>query len=85
MATLTKEERTWVNKLNKLLSQCPSKRIGFATIGDCDVTLFDVTQYNDICDALDRGCADFIPTAEQMGAVFDQVLTFPNQVESTAG
>lgn len=85
MATLTKEERTWVNKLNKLLSQCPSKRIAFATIGDCDVTLFDATRYNDICDAINDGSSEFIPAADRIGAVFDQVLTFPNQVESTAG
>lgn len=85
MATLTKEERTWVKKLNKLLTQCPSKRIAFATIGDCDVTLFDVTRYDEICDAVDNGSSDFIPSAYRIGAVFDEVLTFPNQVESTAG
>lgn len=85
MATLTKEERAWVKKLNKLLAQCPSNRIAFATIGDCDVTLFDMTRYHEICDAVDDGSGDFIPSADRIGAVFDEVLKFPNQVESTAG
>lgn len=53
MATLTKQEKAWVRKLNKLLAECPSNRIAFATTGDCDVTLFDMTRYGDICDLVD--------------------------------
>nr|DAV78040.1 MAG TPA: hypothetical protein [Caudoviricetes sp.] len=85
MAVLTIAERKWVEKVNKILAQCPSKRIAFATIGDCDVTLFDVTRYHEICEAVDNGSCDFIPSADRIGAVFDEVLRFPNQVESTAG
>lgn len=85
MSVLTIAERKWVEKVNKLLAQCPSKRIAFATIGDCDVTLFDVTRYHEICEALDNGACDFIPAADSIGATFDEVLRFPNQVESTAG
>ncbi|MEB2478127.1 hypothetical protein QMM96_22110 [Citrobacter freundii] len=84
-AKLTPAEKAWVKQLNKLLAECPSDRIGFATIGDSEVTLFDVTRYNEICDRVDKEHDEFIPAAQRIGAVFDEVLTFPNQVESTAG
>jgi len=85
MAELTKEEKAWVKQLNALLDKCPSKRLAFATIGDCDVSIFDVTRYNDICDEQERGGGEFIPAANRIGALFDERLNFPNQVESTAG
>lgn len=84
-AKLTPAEKAWVKKLNKMLAECPSDRIGFATTGDCDVTLFDIARYTEICEKMDRGHYDFIPAAQNLGAAFDEVLTFPNQVESTAG
>ncbi|CAM6581360.1 hypothetical protein RZP94_22595 [Citrobacter freundii] len=84
-AKLTTAEKAWAKKLNKLLAECPSNRIGFATIGDCEVTLFDVTRYGEICDLVDDEHVEFIPAAMRIGAAFDEVLTFPNQVESTAG
>ena len=85
MAKLTKEEKAWVKQLNALLAKCPSKRIAFATIGDCDVSIFDVTRYNEICDSLASEKGEFISAADRIGALFDERLTFPNQVESTAG
>lgn len=85
MAALTKEEKAWVSKVNKLLAACPSKRLGFATMGDCDVRIFDVRRYADIDEALNRSNGDFIPTAGRLGALFDEALNFPNPVESTAG
>ncbi|MEG2269355.1 MAG: hypothetical protein RSC68_34155 [Acinetobacter sp.] len=85
MSTLTKQEKAWVKKLNKLLAECPSDRIAFATTGDCDVSLFDVTLYDDIFNEVESNGGEFIPCAGRIGALFDEVLTFPNQVESTAG
>ncbi|EOR7867414.1 hypothetical protein FYL99_RS20285 [Escherichia coli] len=85
MATLTKEEKAWVKKLNTLLANCPSSRIAFATTGDCDVTLFDVTRHSEILDSAHNGGGEFIPNAEKLGAAFDEILHFPNLVESTAG
>lgn len=84
MATLTKQEKP-VKKLNKLLAECPSNRIAFATTGDCEVSLFDVTRYDEIFDEVDKGKSEFIPAAMRIGAAFNEYLTFPNQVESTAG
>ena len=85
MATLTKQEKAWVKKLNKLLAECPSDRIGFATIGDSDVFMFDLTRYDENSSKLDRGGWDFMPAAQHIGAKFDEVLTFPANVESTSG
>ncbi|EAX1415045.1 hypothetical protein CRR83_06060 [Salmonella enterica subsp. enterica serovar Schwarzengrund] len=85
MATLTKQEKAWVKKLNKLLAECPSDRIGFATIGDSDVFMFDLTRYDEIISKLDRGGWDFMPAAQHIGAKFDEVLRFPANVESTSG
>ncbi|MCC2917696.1 hypothetical protein [Enterobacter hormaechei] len=85
MATLTKQEKIWVKKLNKLLAQCPSKRLAFATTGDCDVSIFNQTHYDAICDEQENSGGEFISAAARIGALFDEVLSFPNQVESTAG
>lgn len=84
-AKLTPAEKAWVKKLNKLLAECPSDRIGFATIGDNPVFMFDSTRYDEIIAKLDRGVWDFMPAAQNIGAKFDEVLTFPANVESTAG
>ncbi|MHA1081355.1 hypothetical protein ACR9HU_24325 (plasmid) [Enterobacter ludwigii] len=85
MAILTKQEKAWVKKLNKLLAECPSKRLAFATTGDCDVSIFNQPQYNAICDEQENNGGEFISAAARIGALFDEVLSFPNQVESTAG
>lgn len=58
MATLTKQEKAWVKKLNRLLAECPSNRIAFATTGDCEVSLFDVTRYDEIFDEVEKGKAN---------------------------
>lgn len=42
MATLTRQEKAWLNKLQKILDECPFDASDFDsyTIGDCDVTVF---------------------------------------------
>ncbi|MBV6817562.1 hypothetical protein KWG64_06355 [Rahnella sp. PD12R] len=85
MAKLTAKEKKWVAEVQAVLNRCPSNRIGFATIGDPNVTLFDVTRYKEICAELDKGGRDFIPCSDRVGATFDETLDFPNSVESTAG
>lgn len=82
---LTKAEKVWVMQLNDLLAKCPSDRIAFATIGDCNVFLFDRRQYNDVCDDQELNKGEFISAARRIGAAFDEELMFPNPVESTAG
>lgn len=42
MATLTKQEKAWFNKLQKVLDECPFDASDFDsfTIGDNDITVF---------------------------------------------
>lgn len=44
MSGLTKIEKAWLKKLEKILMNPPSDRIGFYTIGDCDLTAYDRTK-----------------------------------------
>ncbi|ELY6313532.1 hypothetical protein SNQ62_003467 [Cronobacter sakazakii] len=82
---LTKEEKAWVKRVQKALDSCPSTRLAFATIGDCDLSIFNADHYDDICNAVDSSKGDFIQTADKLGYVAQETLRFPNQVESTAG
>ncbi len=83
---LTKREKQWVKRVQKALDSCPSNRIGFYTIGDCDVSLFDVTRYGDICTEMDkRSGVDFGTISDNLGHGCAESLNFPNQVESAAG
>ncbi|MCW2485971.1 hypothetical protein J5069_08690 [Candidatus Symbiopectobacterium sp. NZEC127] len=85
MAELTKEEKAWVKKVNALLAKCPSDRIGFYTVGDTTVFLFDVTRIDDVTNAMDSGSKDFGQCVEDLDAGFDESLRFPESVESVAG
>ncbi|GLY59706.1 hypothetical protein Pcaca05_05640 [Pectobacterium carotovorum subsp. carotovorum] len=85
MSELTKEERAWVKKVNALLEKCPSSRIGFYTIGDATVFLFDETYQNEISNFMDNSNADWAECVEIIGAGFSEQLKFPNPVESVAG
>jgi hypothetical protein len=82
---LTKAEKAWVVKVNKVLAECPSDRLGFATIGDSELFIFDATGMDDIYRVLERGNTDFLPAAASLGLVADEAIHFPNNVESTAG
>lgn len=82
---LTKAEKAWVAVVQAALDKCPSKRLGFATIGDHDLSIFDNRGIDKIDAALNRGGSDFIPTAQKLGLVAVEVLSFPQPVESTAG
>ncbi len=42
MSIVTKEEKKWLKKLEKLLMNPPSDRIGFYTIGDNDIMAYDM-------------------------------------------
>lgn len=85
MVELTAAERKWLNDVQRVLNRCPSKRLGFATMGDRDVTVYDTSFSQAIEDHIfSSGTGDFIPTADQLGAVLG-VVTFPANVESTAG
>lgn len=86
MSKLTKAESKWIKDVQDVLRKCPSKRIGFYTIGDNNIVAYDFTKRNAIYDEMDAGRAsDFGPAAENVDARFHEELWFPNPVESTAG
>ncbi|PWC21497.1 hypothetical protein EH206_09660 [Brenneria nigrifluens DSM 30175 = ATCC 13028] len=85
MTTLSKEERAWVKKVNDLLAKCPSKRLGFYTIGDAYVEIYDRTLEDEINDQMDSGKAgDFCIAVQHVDAALG-TLNFPAAVHSTAG
>ncbi|EMY0637133.1 hypothetical protein AAIC24_002913 [Providencia rettgeri] len=87
MAKLTKKELAWIGKVQKVLDECPSERIGFYTIGDADVQLYDRSKEPEITERMNTGCnkEDFCMAAEELDANFHYHLLFPAPVESTAG
>ncbi|MCI3694228.1 hypothetical protein ABRS07_021915, partial [Escherichia coli] len=55
MATLTKKEQAWLSELQDVLDRCPSpKKIGFYTIGDKSIYLYDLRRMDEIMEALDN-------------------------------
>ncbi len=82
---LTDIERKWLNKLQKVLNECPSDRLGFYTIGDPMVTVYDRTKEAAIINRQDKSCDDFGAAVTHCGADLNAYLTFPAQVASAAG
>jgi hypothetical protein len=86
MSELNRREAAWIRKLQNVLDECPSDRIGFYTIGDSDVTLYDRTKEKDINDAIyDRHGGDFCQAVDDADAGFNACLLFPANVHSTSG
>ena len=83
---LTKAERKWIDDVQALLSACPSKRLGFYTIGDPDVILYDLTKEAKIEAVMDENDRfDFGSAVEKAGAALHEYLVFPACVHSTSG
>ena len=82
---LTIKERAWVEEVNEVLSRCPSKRLGFFTIGDPSVGIYDRTREGEIDTLLDMGKWEFCTAANSIEALAVATLEFPAAVQSTAG
>ncbi|EMH9510352.1 hypothetical protein ACPS97_003714 [Providencia rettgeri] len=41
MAKLTKKELAWIEKVQKVLDECPSERIGFYALGENELHLYN--------------------------------------------
>lgn len=84
---LTKKEKAWVDELQVVLDRCPSpKKIGFYTIGDPTIFLYDLRRVDEVMEALDsRSSGDWCIAVKDIGAGFDETIDFPSAVESTAG
>ena len=81
---LTQKEKKWVDDVNKLLAKCPSKRIGFFTIGDNNLNIYDTTKDDEICKLQDDDI-DFGPAFESSHALADESIWFTIPVHSTCG
>ena len=83
MSELTAAERKWIKKLQKVIDECPSERLGFYTIGDNNICMYDAEKY----DELDLGNIDddlvFVVRAYDLD--FDTYINFPNNVEGACG
>ena len=82
---LTKKEKAWVKKVNEVLQECPSERLGFFTIGDPELFIFDVSKLSKIGDIMDRKNSDFGPACVELKALASEKLFFTECVESTSG
>ncbi|MHD0451524.1 hypothetical protein ACY2EW_08595 [Serratia nevei] len=86
MAKLNKKERAWLNELQEVLNRCPSERLGFYTIGDPQVVVYDRSKEDEIDHLLDiQASGDWCGCVLKAGANFDEWLDFPAVVHSTAG
>lgn len=84
MSELTKDEAAWVKRLQRILAECPSDRIGAYTTGDSMITLYDRGKESAIEAALDGYKVDFCQAVDKCDAELGH-LDFPFLVHSTAG
>ncbi|HDH0773566.1 hypothetical protein [Klebsiella oxytoca] len=79
---LTKKELAWLDEVNAVLARCPSpEKIGFFTIGDRVIGLYDLRRDKEISDSND----DLVRVAQQNGWLFDERLEFPSAVNGVCG
>ncbi len=84
MAKLTKAEAAWVAELQEVLDRCPSKRLGFFTIGDSTVSIYDNKKDDKITEHQDRKGSDFCTAVRAYDAALGEIK-FPFNVHSTSG
>jgi hypothetical protein len=84
---LNRAEKQWISDLQAVLDACPSKRLGFYTIGDPQVTIYDRSKEKAINALMDSHLSslDFGAAVEKAKASTDAVLDFPAHVHSVAG
>lgn len=77
--------KVWLAKLQAVLNECPSDRLGFTTVGDCSVGVYDCTRHIEAAEYLDRNGGEYDTAIERIGALFPLALELPNPVEGVAG
>ena len=83
MSTPTKEEKAWMTKVEKLLLNPPSARIGLFTIGDCSIPIYDKT-FDEKIDLLQNHNADFCQAVDDLDAGLGSIGS-ATHIHSTAG
>jgi len=78
---LTKAEVAWLKKLEKVLLNPPSDRLGMYVTGDARLEIYDRSRDQEI---ETRGNEDFCHAVERVGAYFCGVLS-ACQIGSTSG
>lgn len=81
MTKLTKAEAAWIKRVQAVLDECPSDRIGAFTIGDPVVTLYNRDKDEQINAHIET---DFGRAVEREKAELG-VLRFPFPIHSTCG
>lgn len=74
---LTKEEKAWLKRANKILSECPP-RLTFYAGGDCSVVIID----GDHTDEIDQHGGDPVRVAQENGWLADETLNFNSPVSA---
>lgn len=85
MTKLTKRESEWIARVQEVLDDCPNNRLGFYTVGDNDIVIYDHNKedkINEIMDNNDR--TDFGSAVDSCNARLGDLI-FPNHVHSTSG
>lgn len=71
---LTKKEQAWLDKLEKVMSECPSDRLACYTIGDHDLQFYD----QNVSDAWERENPhkqlDATPLHKEAGSALGSVI-----------
>lgn len=81
MSELTAAEKKWVKQVQKVLDKCPSKRIGFYTIGDNFIGLYD-KDHQEVIDSADE---DLVWALNKTGHGFSESIDFPSAVQGVCG
>lgn len=86
MSKLTQADIKWLARVQKALNSQPkNSKVAFYTIGDNNISAYDVSKVGKIFDEIDRENMDFGPSAISIDADYGDSLWFKYPVESTAG
>lgn len=77
---LTKEEKAWLKKLQAVLDECPSVRLGGMSTGMNDLTIFDESFSDKIDEIQTLKNREMAPVVAELGADL-AVLNFPFRIQ----
>ena len=82
---LTKAEKAWLKKLEKVLMNPPTDRIGLSTIGDSYLAVHDSSREHEIGEMMEAyPSAEFCNAVEELGADLGSIRSFC-AIHSVAG
>lgn len=82
MDKLTAKEKAWIAEVNEVLARCPSKRLGFYTIGDPQVEVF-LIKHQEPCDEQQEDLPRYLSRVD--GVMTDATMYFPSAVNGVCG